>query len=333
MGGMSKAYPNMIPGEVVVGLPDVGGVEQYDLSVRAPSGVNTASVQSLVDTGIVQNSTHTVLTFTQRLVQDDRLSIDVNKANDFIWAVGFDNTLGFHQFFGGFSLNHHICVPGEGVVNPNVGGFQSDQFQSPKKSVMEAHGNMLTVAWGLLAPLAIASALLRGLFIKAGYATWGFRIHMMLNTTVFCLTLIGFVLAFVALNDVGADHFQKTDETSHQLVGLIILILVFVQVTNGILRPHLPPAEASEDVELVEEEASSSPAKDEKSLLRKIWEPSHKILGAVLLALSWWQITTGWDTFSLLYAEEDYTHRLWAMIGTIGGIVVIGKIYQVANKD
>jgi len=287
----------------------------------------------LVDTDIVQNSTHTVLTFTQRLVQDDRLSIDVNKANDFIWAVGFDNTLGFHQFFGGFSLNHHICVPGEGVVNPNVGGFQSDQFQSPKKSVMEAHGNMLTVAWGLLAPLAIASALLRGLFIKAGYATLWFRIHMMLNTTVFCLTLIGFVLAFVALNDVGADHFQKTDETSHQLVGLIILILVFVQVTNGILRPHLPPAEASEDVELVEEEASSSPAKDEKSLLRKIWEPSHKILGAVLLALSWWQITTGWDTFSLLYAEEDYTHRLWAMIGTIGGIVVIGKIYQVANKD
>jgi hypothetical protein len=334
--GISGSYPNMIPGEVVIGLPDASSVMQYDLSSRSLPGVNAAAGgQQLTDTNIVQNSTHTVLTFTRRLVEEGRLPFDANEENGLIWAVGFDNELGFHQFFGGVSLNLLICVPGEGIVNPDDAGFQNSLSETPKMSVLEAHGNILTIAWGLLAPLAIGSALLRGLFIKAGYDKLWFQIHMFLNTTVFILTLIGFIMAFAALNKVDADHFEKTDETPHQLVGLIIMILVFVQVANGVFRPHLPPAK-SEDFEPKNDSSDggdASPVQGEKSLVRKIWEPSHKILGVVLLALSWWQVTTGWDTFSTLYAEEDYTHRLWAMVGTIGGIILIGKVYQVAKTD
>ena len=117
LGFAFSEEPIMIPNTAVIGLPDTGIVEKYDLTARALSGVTpTADSSSLTEVSITQGSGVTILTFTKPLVEEGEVAVVAGAENRFNWAVGFSNTLGqgTHMARGSTVASFDECL----VVTP-----------------------------------------------------------------------------------------------------------------------------------------------------------------------------------------------------------------------
>ena len=79
------------------------------------SGVNPspAQTQTLQDTLVSQNSTHTIVRFTKALVEHNELTIHGDGVNTFIWAYGSSNELTYHASRGALTLTLVPCHAGE----------------------------------------------------------------------------------------------------------------------------------------------------------------------------------------------------------------------------
>jgi hypothetical protein len=88
----------MVGSEAVIGLPDTGEVQKYDLNERAVSGIvpMVDERQTLIDASITQTSDSTTLKFTKILVEDGEIPIEKDAKNTFLSAWGTSNILGFH---------------------------------------------------------------------------------------------------------------------------------------------------------------------------------------------------------------------------------------------
>ena len=97
MGFAFSESPAMVPNVAVIGLPDEGTVLKYNLGGKDVSAVTSLEEdrQSLTDTIISQNETHTVLMFTKPLLEQGEPDVSVGD-NLFLWAVGGSNVLGYH---------------------------------------------------------------------------------------------------------------------------------------------------------------------------------------------------------------------------------------------
>jgi hypothetical protein len=295
----------MAGSEVIIGVPGsaVGPTNpgKYVLSSQSLAGVTLlpSEQQTLIDATIEQNETHTVLRYSKLMEEDGEFSLSADEPNPFVFATGISNALGNHNQRFTFSAS--------------VGGSASGFSSEPRRELWAAHGALMTIAWGILVPLAISCSLLRDL-IPGPEGLW-FRLHQFLNSLAITFTIVGFAIAVYAINDQSEgepEHFD--DSPKHKLIGLIIFILAVVQGLIAAFRPHLPKADKNE--ENVEQPK-------EKSTLRFIWEIKHRVVGFTLLGLSWYNVDSGLKLFADLFQEDDMGIVFWVVVGVISGLAIL----------
>ena len=277
----------MVGSLAVIGLPDSTEDPQiFSLNAKAVSGVVPSDNQVLSSSSVVQEGGTTVLTFT---VPFEREGFFISREGEtnYIWAYGSENALSYHAQRRSFSA---AIEGGLSVDDPTP--------------YYKAHGYLMALAWGVLCPLAIGASLCRHLLPEGIF----FQIHRALNSLVIILTVIALGLAVKATNIEGLDHFT---EEKHRKLGLVIVLLAFMQGVGGALRPHLPE---SKD--------------EEKTMARKGWEIGHRGAGFTILILAWVNSTFGIDQFYLKFPEEGDasgpTTTFWVVATVILGVSVIG---------
>jgi hypothetical protein len=171
-----------------------------------------------------------------------------------------------------------------------------------------------------------------------------YQIHYFMNLATLGLTLMGFLLAYIATaKEEGAIHL----EGGHHKIGWAITILCLTQASLAYFRPALPPPPPpatttttttidstapskphvdGDDVEVempVRGSATSAGSKGTtggndrgKSLLRVAWEWSHRLLGIFLLLAAWFNCFSGIDL-----DVENYpgTHDKRGVFGGVTG--------------
>jgi hypothetical protein len=231
------------------------------------------------------------------------------------------------------------------VNNNNNLGIVFFNTDKPYRKLWAAHGLLMALAWGICAPLGIGAAVfLRRL--DAPFQQWAashpnhlifkilgtpkglwYQIHFYMNLATLGLTLLGFLLAYIATaKEEGAFHL----ESRHHKIGWAITILCVAQASLAYFRPALPPPATTttttttnvdsttpskprvdgDDVE-VEMPFKGSDGRDDnvtgagrkgtgggghddrKSLLRVAWEWNHRLLGILLLLAAWLNCLSG----------------------------------------
>lgn len=113
-GWLSLGFSNtgMVNATTVVGLPDEGTVQKYEMTGKSPDTVNpTDANPTLTNASIEQTETETILKFTKPLVEQGELAVSMQGSNTIIWAVGTANPWGNpHFLYGSFSLELDTCV-------------------------------------------------------------------------------------------------------------------------------------------------------------------------------------------------------------------------------
>ncbi|VEU42490.1 unnamed protein product [Pseudo-nitzschia multistriata] len=193
-----------------------------------------------------------------------------------------------------------------------------------------AHGILMGLAWGILAPLAIGAAYLKkNLSVLSQDAHW-LKVHFYLGVLVALFTFIGFILAIVATKkDDDLPHFK---EDIHHELGLAIFILVLFQGLAGYIRPSpVPAAPKSTD----DAEESSQVAGKKALYTRRVWEYTHRMLGIVLLGISWWNCQSGIVLQAEKYDQDDEQFMLkvfWGLSGAIAGsIFFVGYVLRLST--
>ena len=324
----------MIGSLAVIGLPDVASAGKYDMTSYTTSGVTLMpeAQQTLQDASVVQNETHTVLQFSKYLVEEGEPTMDVVGGSTVILvAAGYDNNLGLHQHRATVGLILEACQEGALVEETNDSSesqvVQVAQVDN-KQSLFKAHGIMAALAWGILAPLAIANVMCRHLI--PGQGVW-FQLHRGLNAVVLVLTTISFALVVKAYKDLSseggysANHFESSPGATgkHRTIGLVVFIMVILQSVGGMIRPHPPSA------------GGDGKAAEEPTTLRVIWEYTHRLSGMTLLAMAWYQCHSGLVLYAQRFFVDDYTGVFWGIAGAISGVAVLGKTHGIvtAGKD
>lgn len=289
----------MIGSEAVIGLPDEGTVQKYNLNDKNLPGVVpfADAQQTLIDTSITQEGGTTTMTFTKIMVEDGEIPLVLVGNNDFLGAFGGANTLAIHSNRESFSLD----LASGGVT----------QLQTRKQSLWKAHGFLAGIAWSVLSPMAIGASVLRQMLPGAMF----FTIHRALNMLVVLFTIAAFAIAVAAINQetppgASPNHFNP-DPNPHRLVGLVIFMVALVQAVMGIFRPHNPDVSKGEV----------------KSLVRKMWEVAHKVLGYSCLGMALYQVQSGIKIYQNIFGgAENMLAVFWALAAGICGFVVFGFI-------
>jgi hypothetical protein len=300
---------------VVMGGGDDLDVAKYSLFNRG-AGKLPSSQQTLANTNFEQSQESSVLTFTKLLKDVNEDEIDGFGDSLFIWALGLSNDIpSFHSHYGGVTLNlNPFCE----FVDPIVQGI-------PFKSHFKTHGVMAALAWGILTPLAIAAAVFRQKldFVILNNKGW-ILIHKSLNMITFLLT-VGLVgIAIAAYQKKGLEHFKKT----HDIVGLSIMIIMFIQILSAFLRP--PPTQANTDFD--SEVADHVPMPRNKATVRLWWERFHRTMGILLVALSMHQLYSGEYMYRTKYGGSDLRAFIWTWFGAIV-ILIAFAMYKHMVKE
>ena len=101
----------MIGSTAIIGLPDAGTVQKYDLTIQDISGVlpSSADRQTLTDFSIFQDGTSTILSFTKLLEETGEPTV-VAGSNIILVAYGMDNTLAYHDFRLPTTAEFTVCA-------------------------------------------------------------------------------------------------------------------------------------------------------------------------------------------------------------------------------
>jgi len=221
--------------------------------------------------------------------------------------------------------------------------------EDPYKEYWIAHGVCASLAWAILVPLAICSAVLRRQFLHAGFSegAW-FQAHRALNLLAAILTIIAFSLAVHVIRQ--EDGKSNWTENTHFTVGLVIFLATLVQATLAFFRPkhhtedepeqdkdekavasEEQPVHGEDTVEHTNAGATTStsggPPVAKVRLIRRIWEHKHRYFGYGLLATAWWQIQDGWELYYEEIGGKDLGNVFLAAAAGICGMGVI--IYSV----
>mmetsp|Transcript_17031 Transcript_17031/g.27662 ORF Transcript_17031/g.27662 Transcript_17031/m.27662 type:complete len:499 (+) Transcript_17031:131-1627(+) len=239
----------------------------------------------------------------------------------------------------------------------NFGNSSAQSNASSTRSMWVAHGMVLALAWGLLAPLAIGAAYLRKMQFLQKDALW-LCLHFYLSVSCVIFTVFGFIFAVLASSmEADETHFQKD---THHKAGLTIFLLVLVQVAAGHFRPSNAPAtkllkdknndndslpsveqdnkDLDETMEIDNGEGTEVPRlpsheDDKPTKIRQYWEYFHRFLGITLLGLAWYNCTTGIVLQSEKYEQDDektLTSIFWGVTGTIASMIFfLGYILRV----
>jgi hypothetical protein len=359
----------------VIGLPDqpLGPTNpgKYFMGGRTLGSVQLVpdEEQTLTDTSITQNATHTTMKFTKRLVEAGELAIDANGQNRFIYATGIVNGLSGHNHDGAFAMKLTQCRFANGGGNSagasdgSASSLNSDlNFLGQGGSIRQLwiwHGVLMALSWGILMPLAIGSSMLRDILCLPP-GVW-LKLHYSLNMFAIACMIVSFAIAVHATNanTVAGEDPHHFDDPKHRTIGLMIFLIVFLQAASGFMRPNGPkkpaaPVEAPKDVEGTveimnesddfettrhsnstsdDEEVSSNPKESVKSIARRIWEYKHRIMGLGLMGLSWYNCDSGLELYAERYGEDyDLSGAFWGVTGGLSGLICILYALQIARR-
>jgi hypothetical protein len=187
----------------------------------------------------------------------------------------------------GVELGDPDCVWGKGDTPKYSNNITHPAF-APKESTglddtltgapqwVEAHGFMMTAAWLVCIPVAIAFAVVFKNKTESS-VNWFFY-HRTFVGIGLGMVLVAFILA---VNNTPSSHFSST----HGKLGLTTVIVAFLQGLSGALRPH----------------------KEEGSRARALWEPVHWWTGRSVVLLAAGAMYTGYDDNLSLYTETGST--------------------------
>jgi hypothetical protein len=181
--------------------------------------------------------------------------------------------------------NRSIATLPSIVVVPSHQPLAAANFIMTADGLKILHGSLMITAWLILAPIAIGSSLVRrcqdstSCLNQNGF--W-FKIHFYSNCLVVLLTLVGFIVIWIAEEGGGShdrrflsgksadddddgDVYKSMDgsfdqdgnavvvfglkesgaESVHKKIGISIVILAMFQAFLGFIRPHVEPHTAS----------------------------------------------------------------------------------------
>ncbi|KAJ3159272.1 hypothetical protein HDU86_001875 [Geranomyces michiganensis] len=110
----------------------------------------------------------------------------------------------------------------------------AESDDSHSDALLKAHGLIMGIAWGVLAPAAVVVAR----FGKSAMGVWWFRVHAGLFATVVVSTYVAFALVYKSIGSDGS-HFSVAENGAHVILGLIVLILAAPQAFLGIIIDRL----------------------------------------------------------------------------------------------
>lgn len=158
------------------------------------------------------------------------------------------------------------------------------------------HGGCMALAWGVLLPIGILSAIFRRRDDDA--SDWWFKVHRTCNSLGVLLTAIGIAIAFAKFDHVFTDGMGPSYRQG--VMGITTATLAAVQVINALLRPHKTTTTAAnsnadttkedklEPTSDAEISAVDSPQpKETESVARVVSETGHKNLGYMAIGLAY----------------------------------------------
>jgi len=282
----------MVGSDTVIGSTDVGIPQKYRMTVLSVDTDTAIQLmppeeQTLTDATVEYKDGQTVMKFTKIMKEPNQIEIGMGN-NVMLGAHGSFPTIGYHTKKLSFSID--------------LSSGAAEEKAIPFMSVWLAHGIIAFIAWGVLVPTAVQSAIMRSLFKGP---LW-FKLHQYINATAMALTVAVFAIGVAVTSKEGAVHF----ENSHERMGLAMFILAILQVLDGAKRPHAP--------------ASG----EEKTLSRKAWEIGHRLGGVALLACGFWQMDSGINLYATKFSGVGSIQVIyWAWIGFVAAMLVIGGVY------
>ncbi|KAJ3155251.1 hypothetical protein HDU89_007442 [Geranomyces variabilis] len=167
-----------------------------------------------------------------------------------------------------------------------------------------AHGALLSIAWVILAPVAILVAR----FGKQALGIWWFRIHMALFLAVVACTYTGFALIYTVVKENSNAHYNYQLSGIHVIFGLIIIIVTAPQALLGFVINYLWSAERT-----------SIPW----------WDRLHWWSGRFLFLVAMINVPFG----IALYHKDVGNSVVWAftVFGVLSGVAVVAAVLLIAN--
>ncbi len=288
----------------IMGSPLIG-VNKYDMRTQELAGVRISGDQTLINTTFTQDDAGSRMEYTQLLV--DGIQEVPSEGNViFIWGIGYTNVLGIHSLWGSKEVSLKPC---QQFIDSGEGAGSSGKLD---KGTLLAHGIVGTVAFGALMPLGILSSSFRGYFDYeiCSRKTW-YLLHIILMTSSASLTIVTFALAIVAKNRSKGTHFKR----AHEIVGLMLFIVVFIQILFAFFRPNKEPKydEADSDEDYDEEKDKEGEKGEKRSTLRKIWEVGHKMMGFAIVLIGSYSIKSGLNLFDFFWGVNGETN-VWVTL-------------------
>jgi Eukaryotic cytochrome b561 len=298
-----------------------GAAEKWDIGDGRTNSVVTKVTdatrqQTLTDATYTQNSTHTVMTFTKPFVDGSEIPVAIDGMNNFLYAVGINNNFGYHAKRLPFAFD---------LSATSAGPIQSGAGSPNTKTLWMVHGILLFIAWSILVPMAVGTALLRN-FLPLPKGMW-FQIHRILNSIAVLCTIVGFAIAVHNINKEQGSSAKHFSTYKHHTIGLVIFIFAMVQALTGIFRPHLPkPVEATpteHDTEDGTPKMKESSELPKKSTSRIAFEIQHRLMGTVAMIMGWFNVDSGIGLYSLRFGGRDMVAVPWAITGVIVLVTLI----------
>ena len=250
-------------GDGVIGIPKDDSVLQYTLLHH---NVDRNEAQDLVEKRLVRENGHTSLAIIRKLgaVNDKMRNLaEILRERDmniFVFVAKAGVSL------SGDPQSHSSSDRLRATVNFVTGESTiiGDDF-----TMTVVHGVLMTVAWGIISPVAIATALFLkqcAPVTKNVMPPW-LKIHITLQVTAVLLTLAGILVKF---EDLGGWVFRQ----DHHKLGTAVFCLACFQILNGCFRPHRSDT-------------------GKKGKLRVAWEFLHILGGATVATMAIFAIVSG----------------------------------------
>jgi hypothetical protein len=162
------------------------------------------------------------------------------------------------------------------------------------------------------------------------------------------------------LSTVDGENSNHFSDLKHGTLGLVIMLLAFMQAAIRMMRSSRPkkPAtsvEVPKDVEetlgmvnessdefertlhsnddSLDDEVSSNAKPAGKSIARRIWEYKHRIMGLGVVGLSWYNCDSGLELFAERYGESnDVSGVFWGVTCGLAGLICILYVVQIARR-
>ena len=301
----------MIGSKAVIGIPNSSGQgnpKLYDLNSTATdaSGIMETTYDNHVDGSIIQVNGRTTLIFETSNWHSAHFE---DGLYTFIFAVGQDNTLGFHKHANRFRLDLNICK------DTGVPGTDDVTSAYDHRAAFVAHGVFASLAFALVIPTAIASAMFRSLMPKM----WIY-VHVMSNCLAFLFIVIAVASAFggMVMRSKDTETLPTHMDRVHHWVGLILFLTVCWQVLNGFRRPPVEPKpELKTDPDMygdVDYQKSSCCGIAKPETMREKWQFIHRLSAFTIVVLAMYQVQSG----IRLYMYEYTTYWIWLTLVGLG---------------